>query len=84
MLLVEVTKEYIVEVAYKLEVKKFVPRSGVVIHTNDEEAKQAEMGAGKYSFILVGGGGRYTLHSLVVLHLQVTSRGGGWGEGGAY
>ena len=29
-----------------VQVKPFKPRSGVTIHTNDEEAKQAEMQGG--------------------------------------
>ncbi len=36
-----------VDMASKVSVKKFVPRSGVVIHTNDEEAKAAESSGGE-------------------------------------
>ncbi len=36
-----------VEMTSKVSVKKFVPRSGVVIHTNDEEAKAAESSGGE-------------------------------------
>lgn len=43
---VSVDKDYMVNKAAALEVKTFKPKSGVVIHTNDEEAKQAEMQAG--------------------------------------
>lgn len=39
-------KVYIMACACKVEVKPFVPRSGVIIHTSDEEAKEAEMSAG--------------------------------------
>ena len=41
-----VSKDYMVIKAAALEVKTFKPRSGVVIHTNDEEAKEAEMQGG--------------------------------------
>ena len=43
---VEVQESHILEVAAQMEVKKFEPKSGVVIHTSDEEAKQAESGPG--------------------------------------
>lgn len=34
------------EKAQSVDVKPFKPRSGVTIHTNDEEAKEAEMQGG--------------------------------------
>ena len=43
---VKVDRNYVVEKAAAIQVKPFKPRSGVVIHTNDEEAKEAEMNAG--------------------------------------
>lgn len=43
---VEVNRDYMVTKAGGVEVKTFAPRSGVTIHTNDEEAREAEMQAG--------------------------------------
>lgn len=43
---VNVRRDYLVTKAAALEVKTFKPRSGVTIHTNDQEAKEAEMQAG--------------------------------------
>ncbi len=43
---VEVGKDYVVATAAALEVKPFKPRSGVVIHTTDAEAQEAETTAG--------------------------------------
>ncbi len=39
-------RKYIVEKAAGVEVEPFKPRSGVTIHTNDEEAKQEEANSG--------------------------------------
>ena len=53
---VEVNGEYMVKKASEVEVKTFVPRSGVTIHTNDDEAKEAEMQAGSESPAIRGRG----------------------------
>ncbi len=44
---VECSRKDMVEMTSKVSVKKFVPKSGVVIHTNDEEAKAAESSGGE-------------------------------------
>ncbi len=41
-----VGRDYIREKAGAVEVEPFKPRAGVTIHTNDEEAKEAEMQGG--------------------------------------
>ena len=46
MCAVEVDRVYMVGRACEVAVKPFQPKSGVVIHTNDEEAKEADMAAG--------------------------------------
>ena len=43
---VEVDQAYMVDRACEMTVKLFKPKSGVVIHTSDEEAKEAELGSG--------------------------------------
>ena len=43
---VTVGREYMREKVGRVEVKPFKPRSGVTIHTSDEEAKEAEMQGG--------------------------------------
>ena len=47
---VEVGRAYMCEKAGRVEVPPFKPRSGVTIHTSDEEAKEAEMQGGSKSF----------------------------------
>ncbi len=43
---VKVGREYMSEKAAAMKIEPFKPRSGVTIHTNDEEAKEAEMQGG--------------------------------------
>ena len=46
---VKVGREYMSEKAAAVEIEPFKPRAGVTIHTNDEEAKEAEMQGGSAS-----------------------------------